>query len=64
VSYSEGLEEQNRLGWYSEHCTQNIGLCNKTTQQSLVFGKSIRDASAVCTVNKGPMQREHTNWTD
>jgi len=30
---------------------------------SLVFGQSTHDARAVTTVNKGPVQRKHTNWT-
>jgi hypothetical protein len=48
--HSEGIKEQNRLNWYSEH-------------YHLLFGKSTHDARAVITVNKGPMQRKHTNWT-
>jgi hypothetical protein len=63
VSYYEGLKEQNPLSWYHDHQTQNTGQCNTPTQTPIVFGKITRDASAVNTVNKGPMKRKHTNWT-
>ena len=47
----------------SRTLTPTIRQCNTPTQQPIVSGKRTHVASALITVNTGPMQRKHTNWT-
>ena len=49
----EGLEKNH----------ENLMIAGVQPLPSLVFVQSTHDAKAVTTVNKGPKQRKHTNWT-
>jgi hypothetical protein len=45
------------------YCKPRTQDCVTQPQYHLLFGNSTHDARAVITVNKGPMQRKHTNWS-